>query len=346
MTHPAIPKPSELHSQRDLRFDGSGYELFREAFATSDLALIEATHKNAQALYREYLAMRDALVYERLEPYIAYFARDELRESLLRFGKASTERYREQGRDEDDILQLRRIVHDLRGGAMTALLGNAQLAVTGELEPDIVLDMVMLARDQAKMMRSVIVDLDPDTREAEERFRRHTIVDIVERWQKRHYRSDEQSVSVVVESDYQGDISTRCLERSSLDRVIYNHVNNAVEHAASDEVTLTITSGQDLVRFTVSNALSPDDREFLAPYAEDNFAALYKEGFTRSGNGLGLSVCAELVGASVGMLPGTALEQSYLGALIHDGRYHAWFHWPRYDDHTASADDTPSHPND
>ncbi|MDZ7703017.1 MAG: hypothetical protein U5L04_00855 [Trueperaceae bacterium] len=347
MSQPAIPQPSDLSNQRDVRFDGRGYELSKNDFALSDRALAEVLHAQAQGMYRTYLAMRDAPEYERLEPYVNYFADDALRTSLETFGDASKARYEQEGRGEAELLELRHILHDLRGGAMTALIGNAQLVAMEGLEPDFLLDMVMLARDHAKMMRSAIYDLDPDTREAEERFRRHTIVDIVERWQKRRYPADGRTVAVVVDSSYRGDISTRCLERSSLDRVIYNHVNNAVANTAGDRVQLSIAAGADLVRFTVENSITDEQQAFLERYADGNFRALYQGGVTQRGHGVGLSVCAELVGASVGLLPDEALKQGYLGALIHDNIYYAWFHWPRYDDAgTDPGDASASGAND
>jgi len=52
-------------------------------------------------------------------------------------------------------------------------------------------------------------------------------------------------------------------------------------------------------------------------------------GLTRGGNGLGLSNCADFVAAAFG-LPDidAALRGRYLGAVVEDGWYLAWAHWP------------------
>jgi K+-sensing histidine kinase KdpD len=225
--------------------------------------------------------------------------------------------------------RLRSVLHDVRGGALTALMMEAAASSRPVPPPAQIALLAQLARDQAKMMRQAVVDLDPEGRVFDEREKLHHAGPIADKWSGRSHRVEGSQASIEVVCRYRDGLASRCLEAAAVDRVLYNLINNATRFAADERVTLDIFSvGRD-VRFVVGNAIAADHASWLRQETQGDLAKLFEGGITRGGHGIGLTNCTLLVGAAYGQDdPAETLAQGYLGAEMRGERFLAWFHWP------------------
>lgn len=237
-------------------------------------------------------------------------------------------------------------LHDIRGGAFQALVLTIQMAEHGLDAPADAVRAFYLARDHLKIMRNALPDLDAESYARDAAQRDHGVQLLLEKWNAGVHRVEGGAAArVSARSGYDGAISTRCLEFSSLDRVLYNLMNNATRHAADGAVRLDVDpvqwegdpgdrasddSPHDL-RFVVRNGLTRAQRETLLERFPDGLAPLFEGGFTTGGTGVGLSVCAEIVAHAYGIAsPEDAVRGGYVGAAA-DDEFVAWFHWPTVD---------------
>src|SRR5690606_35416791 len=111
---------------------------------------------------------------------------------------------------------------------------------------------------------------------------------------------------------------------------VYNYVNNAIRFTSGPLINMEIIPvGDHAVRWIVANPITPDQAEWLKKSTNGDLPSLFRGGVTRGGNGLGLSNCADFVAAAFGLPDiNAALEGKYLGAVVEDGWYLAWAHWP------------------
>jgi signal transduction histidine kinase len=244
---------------------------------------------------------------------------------------------------------VQRVVHDLRGGAATAALAEAELLEPGlrsalergDVDSEGLEAIVLLARDQAKMMRNALVDLDAAERARDTVEDPHHIDDLVGRWEDVQYRTLDGPIRVRAERDAPGFLSSCCLEFGALDRIAYNLINNAARHTADGEVALQVRhAGPGRVRIAVTNRVDEDHGAWLATTLAEDPAALFRWGATRRRSdfegaavrGMGLGIVAQFVAAAFGV-PTTAeaLDGGYLGATRQDDRLTVWFHWPSYE---------------
>ena len=225
---------------------------------------------------------------------------------------------------------LSKVLHDLRGGAMVPLQLYARMA-EWDHDPAHLRSAAFLARDQAKIMRNILPDLDPELRSADEAEKPHFMNAVVDKWNGFQFERDAQELGRVnVTSGYQGLLASCCLEASAVDRILYNYVNNAIRFTSAPAIDLEIVPiGDNAVRWIVANRITPDQSDWLEKNTKGDLSKLFRGGLTRGGNGLGLSNCADFVAASFG-LPDiqTALDGKYLGAIVEDGWHRAWAHWP------------------
>lgn len=137
-------------------------------------------------------------------------------------------------------------------------------------------------------------------------------------------------MAVAVRCSFAGAVSARCLETASIDRVVYNLVNNAARFAADRAVTLWVFPvAPGLTRWVVENRIAPDQAAFLTDRVGGDLGRLFAGGVTRGGTGVGLANCAEIVADCFGLeSPGEAVGRGYLGAAAVNYTYRAWFHWP------------------
>jgi K+-sensing histidine kinase KdpD len=328
----SIPKtlqtlaPTNLEVYREERYNGGGFSASLAQFAPEDVSLIIRLYTVVKKTYDLWLYMRDAPNYELLKAHIiSQIGTEHFLSSAQAVGAATYAL-------DNHRPELRKIIHDVRGGALTVLAGYVHFLKT---EPENIVEdvetAVLLARDHAKLMRNAIDDLDPVVRQADESLKIHLIDDFVQKWHGSVYNIAGKSVEIQVACTFQGSVTNRCLETSAIDRVLYNYINNAARFSADNSVSLTIFQTSDtVVRWVVQNAITAEQRTWLNDVTAGDLKRLYWGGLTRGGHGIGLSSCADFVAASFGGSPEVALEQGYLGAKIIEDHYYAWFHWPEY----------------
>jgi K+-sensing histidine kinase KdpD len=228
---------------------------------------------------------------------------------------------------------VRKTYHDLRGGSLTSLVGYLEMVLAGEATPDELGRIFFLARDHLKIMRNAIHDLDQTAYAHDLRRELHSEELLREKWDWVAHHTERGTAHVVMDCEFSGSVSDRCMEFSSLDRVLYNLINNAAEHAADDVVLVRAFPIDEReathLRFAVINRVREEQRAHLDAQLQGRFGRLFEGGFTTRGHGIGMSICGDIVTDSYGLRSVyEACERGYLGACILDGCFVAWFHWP------------------
>jgi K+-sensing histidine kinase KdpD len=222
-------------------------------------------------------------------------------------------------------------LHDLRGGGLTALLGQLQLAQWREIEEPAVSALHFLTRDHLKIMRNALLGLDDVKRNEDLNPKDHGTDLIVQKWHGAFLHGHGRTIRLDVDCPQATAISECCVEFGALDRILYNLINNACRHTASDSIRLFLLpvpgeNGKDL-RFILVNALSSEDLQRLGAL---NLATLFLEGTSTTGSGLGLAIISDFVTHAYGLQHlDQAIEGGYLGAKLIEDSFAAWFHWPR-----------------
>ncbi|MCX6955194.1 MAG: hypothetical protein NTV51_23825 [Verrucomicrobia bacterium] len=228
---------------------------------------------------------------------------------------------------------VRRVLHDLRGGSLMALVGAAEMLPFSSSLTNDLHRCGYYARDQLKIMRNCLPELDPVAGARDQATRAHSVRLLVEKWSTGVITVESSTRRVRFACTFDGNIAERCLEFSALDRVIYNLVNNAVRHTSDDEIGFWIFPVGDgeakSVRFVVTNRVTGAHRAKLAALTPYSGSALMIGGRSTTGGGMGLRICAEFVGHAFGVRSVTeVLTKGYAGTLVREDEFVSWFHWP------------------
>jgi signal transduction histidine kinase len=227
---------------------------------------------------------------------------------------------------------VREAYHDIRGGGLPALVMHLEAVLADEAEDGDVERIFLLCRDQRKIIRNALPDLDPDGYAGDLEPRTHT-TELLQKWSTASYRVGDQPAEIDLRCDFDGEISQCCMEFAALDRVIYNLVNNAARFAVDGRVALEVfpirPDVETDLRIVVTNRVDPGRRERLLQDLGGELGHVFEGGYTTGGTGLGLRICADLVSHGYG-LPSlrAALDRGYLGARLVRDHFVAWFHWP------------------
>lgn len=318
--------PSGFKNLRAKRYQGEDFDISVSALSSVDQEHIRKLYGFAKGIHVRWVEMRDAPDWDALRKLVLSFLTPPLSTSAKELGLDSLS-HCAKGEAEQ---ALGKVIHDLRGGALMPLQLYAHMA-EWDADPVHLRSAAFLARDQAKIMRNVLPDLDPEVRRADEAEKPHYIQTVVDKWDLfRFERGDQTPGHVNVTCAYDGLLASCCLEASAVDRIVYNYINNAIRFTAGPVINMEIIPvGDHAVRWIVANPITPDQAEWLRKSTNGDLTSLFQGGVTRGGNGLGLSNCADFVAAAFG-LPDirAALEGKYLGAVVEDGWYLAWAHWP------------------
>ncbi|MFP5467624.1 MAG: ATP-binding protein [Gammaproteobacteria bacterium] len=291
-----------------------------------DQAHVRVLYGFAKDLYVAWMAMQAQPDWEALRARIVSFLSPPLSQSVKELGHHSLATCA----PGDAMASLGKVLHDIRGGALMPLQLYAHMAQE-EADPLQLRSAVFLARDQAKIMRNILPDLDPEVRRADESEKPHYIRGVADKWDGfRFDRPDQAPGHVSVHCSYDGLLASCCLEASAVDRIVYNYINNAIRFTAGPQIRLEILPvGEHVVRWMVANPITADQAAWLQDSTRGDLSSLFRGGITRGGHGLGLSNCADFVAAAFGLHDiDEALAGKYLGAVARDGWYLAWAHWP------------------
>ncbi len=315
---------TDLKIHRGDRYDGGGFRLSLDALVPEDVSLVLRLYRALKRVYDLWLYMGETSDYQLLQTQLMQFYTPEFLRTAQAIGTATYAL-------DDPPQELRKACHDLRGGALTALTSFSRLLSRRPGDQHLVRKAVFLARDHAKMMRSILPDLDEAIHAADERVKRHSIHEFVDKWHEITVEMVSKRIRVVALCDFECYITSRCLESSAVDRILYNYINNGVRFSDGEIVRLTVIRlNSVLTRWVVENQLTNRQKVWLHQTLGDELAGLFQGGYTRSGEGIGLSNCSDLVAASFGLSPSEAIERGYLGARVFEDTYYAWFHWPIY----------------
>lgn len=220
-----------------------------------------------------------------------------------------------------------KVVHDLRGGGLNLLLARLQFAQTDGWKIETARAVFFLVRDHLKIMRNALLGLDDQRRAIDMQPKLHRAELILEKWQNALLVREESQTRLVIESLFHGHISESCVEFGALDRILYNLINNACRHAASDTIRMYLVPlANENVRFILSNSLTSHDRRDLE---HRDLRALFKPGISSTTSGFGLTIVADFVANAYGLISRErALEGGYVGAKVEGDQFLAWFHWP------------------
>lgn len=318
--------PSQFRNLRAQRYRGEDFDVSLSALSPVDQQHIRLLYGFVKTLHLRWLDMRDNPDWDALRTMLAAILLTPLSTAAKELGLDSMTRCL-QGEVSHT---LGKVLHDLRGGALAPLQLYARMC-EWDNDPLYLRNATFLARDQAKIMRNILPDLDPEVRSADEAEKPHFIQAVVDKWD--HFRFERAGMAaglVDVGCSYSGLLASCCLEASAVDRIVYNYMNNAIRFTAEPFISLEILPvGDNAVRWMVANPITSDQSEWLKQNTHGDLSNLFRGGLTRGGNGFGLSNCADFVAAAFGLPDiNAALEGKYLGAVEEDGWYVAWAHWP------------------
>lgn len=225
------------------------------------------------------------------------------------------------------------VLHDLRGGSLQSVSMYLQMIDLGILDLISLERIFLLTRDHLKIMRNCIPDLDPERYARDLADRAHGVKLILDKWHEVHYQLPGSDAQIIVDCQYEGTVADRCVEFAALDRVIYNLMNNATRFAIDGHVYLMITPlpgpGEASLRFVIANHIDHAQYAALQERFDNQWESLFHGGFTTGGNGIGMSVCAEIISNAYGLPSATqAVSERYVGASPLADTFVVWFHWP------------------
>ena len=340
--------PRHLPNRRRTRSFGDHLCVALERLATRDQTLVRALYETLAALLYAIVdtTTDDGQKWRDVTVWAERGRLDTLLDEVQELGKASHAQESSEG--------LAKAMHDVRGGALSALLGRLQLLGRTPQTPKALNLLFVLVRDHLKIMRSAITGLDDARRNADRQPRSHHMRLMVEKWHESVIgpKWREQPIHMFVDCRYEGAISKCCLESAAVDRIFYNLVHNACRHAASDRLEMAIfpipEAPGDCLRFVLSNEVDATDETFLKAVVHAGGAdsadkgtslslfSLFEPQVSSTGAGFGLTVVADFIAEAFGLRDrAEALRERYVGAILDGQTFRVWFHWPR------ASDDVP-----
>lgn len=234
--------------------------------------------------------------------------------------------------NEPDADAKRRLLHDVRGGAFSniSLLLDLMRMLGDKASLWHVERLFFLVRDHLKIMRNCFTDLDATRRQADLQRIYHSTALLREKWDG--YKADGNEVAY--HSDRDVDIASCCIEFSTLDRVLYNLVNNALRHTDDAVVELYADvlhddAQHEHLQLSTCNEVTDAQRDALSEKFGNDASNIFAGGFSTTGSGLGLSICTECVTNAYHIgSPKLAIEKHYVGARLEGNKFYAWVHWP------------------
>jgi hypothetical protein len=319
-----LPTP-ELVTPPAMRWFGDGLEIPPSVILPQDLEDLGLLYGALVDCYERWLEGRPTPGLGGPRAAHPGLRRAPLREALERLGLVTLA-------DGEASPVLRRALHDLRGGAFFALRMYGTLLTDEVPTEDLVQPAVLLARDQAKLVRSLVPEIDPEGYRRDREEKAHGMNELVDKWDGfefpvmngSHHRRLDAPVRVEVETEWRGTLAARCLEAAALDRVLYNMINNAARFTTDGHVRLRVDLvTPSTVRIAVGNSIGAEQGDWIEREMEGDPSRLFLGGATRGGQGVGLQAAAAIVARAWGqVMPGEAVESGAVGARVRGGNLH------------------------
>ncbi len=330
-----------LPNRRHLRYIGDDAYVCLEQLAERDQTLVHGLYQAlTELLYRiADTTTDDAQKWVAIATWQERHDLNALIDLVREIGLAS----HTQASNED----LAKAMHDVRGGALSALLGRLQFFDRLPRTENTLKSLFVLTRDHLKIMRNVMVGLDEPRRNADRKPKTHAMHLMLEKWHESVVGPQwgERSIRMFIDCRYEGPLTECCLESAAIDRIFYNLAANACRYAANERLEMAVfpipEPPGECLRFVLSNAVSPVDAGHLRALlpAEElvkdstestgNLSSLFEPEVSLSGSGFGLTVVADFVASAFGLRGrAEALRERYVGAVLDAPNFRTWFHWP------------------
>ena len=337
--------PLRLPQRRNIRYDGDHLCIALGGMAVRDQTILRDLYKILSQLLYDIADERvtDAERWAAVVRWTKQHDLDAIFHDVRELGRASRERSASE--------ELAKAMHDVRGGALNALLGRLQIHARLPHDEAQLKTLFVLARDHLKIMRSAITGLDDARRQADTKPKAHDMKLMVKKWHDSIVgpKWQERPVRMAVDCRYEGALTECCLESAAVDRIFYNLANNASRHAVGERIDMAIfpvsPPPAGCLRFVLSNEVNEEDAAFLRSFnrpehgadsAEEgrgpSLAGLFEPTMSSTGSGFGLTVVADFVAGAFGLRDrAEALRERYVGALLDGRTFRVWFHWPMAD---------------
>ena len=350
--HPSIPAhlltlaPLRLRNFRQVRYDGDGQCVRLDGLAARDQMLVRDLYvRLSELLYTiADTTASDTQKWAGVQSWVARHDLDAVIGDVREIGLASHE--------QNPTETLAKAMHDVRGGALSSLLGRLQFLSHLRTETETLNVFFVQTRDHLKIMRSAVVGLDEPRREADHKPKAHAMALMLAKWQQSVVGPQwrERPIQMHIGCHYEGPLTECCLESAAMDRIFYNLAANACRYAADERLEMVIfpvaeSGGDGCLRFVLSNRVSEADAgrlRFQVPAGGadsthlgtgESLFALFEPGVSAGGSGFGLTVVADFVAQAFGLSNRTeALHERYVGAILDGDTFRVWFHWPQAHD--------------
>lgn len=224
------------------------------------------------------------------------------------------------------------VFYEIVSGPFRSIRASIELLREWEPTPEIVQTLFYLSRDHLKIMRSVLLDLDPERRARDATQRLHSIDLLLEKWENARYQTPEGALYVSMENEFRGFVAERCLEFAELDSFFYHLANNTLRFASEPHLYIHVTQRKgDNLLWTFGNPVSPQQAKAVQEAAARE-GSLFNYGASTGGTGLGLAILGSCVAYAYGYENTQQAEAAgVFGHLVRDGCFLLWFHWPMID---------------
>ena len=333
--------PTHLPNRRQVRYLGDDDCVELHQLAERDQALIRGLYHNlTQLLFAlSNPATDDAGKWQDASRWVQAHPLDTLVQEVRELGSASGA----GGMTE----ALAKALHDVRGGALSALLGRLESQTRKPRNQGELNTLFILARDHLKIMRSAVVGLDEPRRHADREPKAHAVQLMIAKWHESVVspKLEGRAIRLFMDCRFEGALTECCLESAAIDRIFYNLANNACRHAATDRLDMAVFPIPDetgsALRFVLSNEVNDKDAAYLRSITQGSQAhgadkdrdtplmPLFTPKVSTTGSGFGLTVVADFVAGAFGLSSRIqALRERYVGAVLEDNTFRIWFHWP------------------
>ncbi len=333
--------PLRLPNHRRERYLGDDLCVELDQLAARDQTLLRDLYQQLTELLFTIAdaATTDAQKWAGVQGWIEKHDLDRVIDEVRELGLASHE--------HDQGEKLAKAMHDVRGGALSSLLGRLQLLAHLRTQPSTLNVIFVQARDHLKIMRNAVIGLDEARRNADRKPKAHAMQLMLDKWQQSVVGPQwgERPIRLEIDCRYEGPLTECCLESAAIDRIFYNLTNNAARHAADDRLEMVVfplpEPPGDCLRFVLSNRVSEVEATRLLALIQPGGAdsvhlgtgasmfSLFEPKVSSEGNGFGLTVVADFVAGAFGLRDRTeALRERYVGAILDGQTFRVWFHWP------------------